>query len=236
MAMPRTDSMERFMDKVLPEPMTGCWLWAGAVSWNGYGKFSERVGPGRNDFVTAIAHRWIMEQEYGPIPPGLQVDHICRVRCCVNPRHLRMVSARENLLALGSLSPTKRLADRTHCKNGHEFIPANTRMINGVRVCKTCDRERSLRYYYERKEQKGRVSYIGMKPPLYEGQIQIRNAVNSPQGRQRNAPILNMSAPPEGPIDNSMEAPIPDSVQIDSYKPGTWTINSNGGRARRRRG
>ena len=74
-----------------------------------------------------------------------------------------------------------------------------------------------------------------MKPPLYEGQIAIRNAVNSPTGRQRNAPILNMSAPPEGPIDNSMEKPIPDSVQLDSFKPGTWTINSNGGKARTRK-
>lgn len=103
-----------------------CWLWTGLVQSNGYGVFNVAGRPQR-------AHRVSYEMHVGPIPPGLQIDHLCRVRKCVNPAHLEPVTAREN----------SRRAMRTHCVNGHEFTSENTYMNGGKRYCRTCRRDRN---------------------------------------------------------------------------------------------
>lgn len=94
--MPPTNSLERFMARVSPEPMSGCWLWTGPVSHNGYGTVS--LG-GR----TYRAHRISYELHVNTIPEGLHIDHLCKVRCCVNPTHLDPVTQVEN----NHRSPTK---------------------------------------------------------------------------------------------------------------------------------
>jgi hypothetical protein len=68
-----------------------CWLWRGALDGQGYGQLKA---PGN---TTVRAHRWVYEQLVGPIPDGLQLDHLCRVIICVNPDHLDPVTQAENV-------------------------------------------------------------------------------------------------------------------------------------------
>ena len=70
-----------------------CWLWTGCINSDGYAKF----GIGGRDGKMVSAHRWAYEHYVGPIPSGLQIDHLCRVRHCVNPMHLEPVTASENV-------------------------------------------------------------------------------------------------------------------------------------------
>jgi hypothetical protein len=80
---------DRFIQKYVPEPNTGCWLWTGYVDRHGYGQFKGAK--------QGSAHRWSYEYHAGPIPEGLQLDHLCRVRSCVNPAHLEPVTCRVNV-------------------------------------------------------------------------------------------------------------------------------------------
>lgn len=72
--------------------VSGCWNWVGGQSSDGYGVWSLRGA------VTRRAHRIMYERHKGPIPQGLQLDHLCRNRLCVNPDHLEPVTNRENIL------------------------------------------------------------------------------------------------------------------------------------------
>jgi hypothetical protein len=173
------------------DPNTGCWLWSGALNEFGYGiTGSKRWG--------YLAHRASYARFVGPIPEGLELDHLCRVRRCINPDHLEPVTHRENVWRSAScvLTPDDVIAIRlsadtipelaerygvapvaisqaqsglswagvpmpegavksitprrrpTHCKHGHEFTPANTRVeAGGKRKCRACcaDRERRAR-------------------------------------------------------------------------------------------
>lgn len=84
------DSLERFWSYVdRSKTEDGCWLWNGHRESNGYGRF-------RHDGRRSGAHRFAYEAEVGPIPDGLTIDHLCRVRHCVNPAHLEAVTSREN--------------------------------------------------------------------------------------------------------------------------------------------
>jgi hypothetical protein len=85
---------ERFDHYVSSEPNTGCWLWLGGEARNGYSLFHVRQPDG--SFKRSIAHRWSYEHFIGPIPEGLELDHKCRNRWCVNPEHLEPVTHYEN--------------------------------------------------------------------------------------------------------------------------------------------
>ncbi len=94
--IPKTP-VERFEAKWTPVTESGCWLWLASTNHNGYGQFMFNK-------TMVRAHRFAYELYRGPIPVGLQIDHLCRVRCCVNPWHMEPVTNRENSLRNGSAS------------------------------------------------------------------------------------------------------------------------------------
>jgi len=125
------DDLIRFWDKVVIAN-DGCWLWTGAVNSNGYAHFYVPNTPSR----PVCAHAWIWQLFNGPVPSGLEIDHLCRVRRCVNPAHLETISHRLNVLR--GTAPPAICARQTHCKNGHEFTADNTRYDQGKRRCRVC--------------------------------------------------------------------------------------------------
>lgn len=132
----RGSRKERLLAKVEVDPETGCWLWTGARDHSGYGQFAWT-----SDLIKR-AHRAAYELLIGPIPEGLPLDHLCRVRLCVNPEHLEPVTVAEN---------TRRglPATKTECVNGHPYDEGNTYLRkgrDGSRDCRACGRERSRRY------------------------------------------------------------------------------------------
>lgn len=110
---------------------TGCLEWQGVRSRTGYGY----IGSGGRGQRTLWVHRVAYELAYGPIPEGLVIDHLCRVRHCVNAEHLEAVTAKENLRrGIGHGS-------ETHCPQGHEYTPANTYTDKkNRRSCNACRR------------------------------------------------------------------------------------------------
>ena len=124
---------DRFWAKVQKsDDPDGCWLWTAGKVPNGYGSFFLNS-------KTVYAHRVAYELVKGPIPEGLQIDHLCRVRNCVNPDHLEAVTCRENLMR-GECAASRK-SKQTHCKRGHAFTPENTYVNSrGHRACKACHR------------------------------------------------------------------------------------------------
>lgn len=124
---------ERFMSFVAQEPNTGCWLWAGSGDKGGYGGFRRSSDNGGK---WERAHRVSYRLFVGPIPEGKILDHLCRVRCCVNPNHLEPVTYQENAQR-GETGINK--ASATHCPNGHPYYGDNLYLSpNGKRGCKKC--------------------------------------------------------------------------------------------------
>jgi hypothetical protein len=121
--------LERIMRHVLPEPNSGCWLWAGSVNVHGYGTVNFRQR-------SALAHRavWILIK--GEPPVGLELDHKCRVRCCVNPDHLEWVTHEENVRR-GCRAEMQRAV--MQCPKGH---PYGVGKPGHYRKCLPCEAER----------------------------------------------------------------------------------------------
>lgn len=138
---------QRFWEKASVRA-NGCWEWTGSTNYEGYGFYRL---PGK----TVTAHRIVFLSLVGPIPDGLQLDHVCHTndsmcaggptcphRRCVNPMHLEPVTVRENTLR--GLGVGAKAAKRTHCPAGHPYGGDNLHLTpRGYRVCKTCNRERS---------------------------------------------------------------------------------------------
>jgi hypothetical protein len=125
---------QRFMEKI--DYADDCWLWTAKCNNRGYGMFGMggKMRP---------AHRVAYELWIGLIPEGLDIDHLCAVRHCVNPSHLEAVTHRENLLRGSGFAAVN--AAKTHCPHGHEYTPENTYHnpnVNGGRICRTCKRAR----------------------------------------------------------------------------------------------
>lgn len=122
--------------------VSGCWEWTGSITESGYGRFALHG-------KTVRAHRYVYELLVGPIPEGLQLDHLChtndltcvggpacRHRRCVNPAHLEPVSHLENMRRGQTGSANK---NKTHCVNNHPYDEANTgRTPEGWRYCRKC--------------------------------------------------------------------------------------------------
>lgn len=130
------NALERFEKHCMPEPMSGCLLWIGALYGTGYAQFWYQGKLIRG-------HRWYWEYFHGPIPSGLELDHICRVRSCVNLHHLQAVPKYVNMSR--GFGPTAINKRKTHCLRGHEYTPENTYFRSaryghraGNRECKAC--------------------------------------------------------------------------------------------------
>lgn len=127
---------ERFWAKVdTSAGPDACWLWTSHTR-NGYGQF-------KLDRRQTPAHRWAYEAMIGPIPKGLQLDHLCRVRNCVNPKHLEPVTHQENIRR-GMAGA--HWAAKTHCPQGHPYSGENLYVTPGEkrrRMCRECMRNRT---------------------------------------------------------------------------------------------
>jgi HNH endonuclease len=121
---------ERVFEKV--EPTLFCWVWHGAIcKKTGYGK----VGLGRRSDGVGLVHRVVYELLVGPVPDGLDLDHLCRNRACCNPDHLEPVTRKVNV-ARGLHAKGWR-DSITECPRGHTYDYHNGRQ----RICRTCHRE-----------------------------------------------------------------------------------------------
>lgn len=122
----------RFMAQIV-EQDDGCWLWMGPRQRKNGVQYGCTRYAGRNE----AAHRVAWRLFRGPIPAGLQIDHLCRVTRCVNPLHLEPVTQRENILRGVGLAAVN--ARKTECIRGHQFTPENTIVhCGGKRACRTC--------------------------------------------------------------------------------------------------
>lgn len=124
---------ERFWSKVMPEPNSGCYLWYAGTDSCGYGTFS--VGRSKR---SAHIVAWLLSGK--ELVDGLELDHKCRVRCCVNPDHLELVTHIENVRR-GNLGKFRR--EKTVCPKGHPYKGENLLIYNGKRYCRICTSVRS---------------------------------------------------------------------------------------------
>ena len=126
--------VERFWSRVDIASPDACWLWNAYVTPRGYGQVGAPVAGERQ------AHRVAYALSVGPIPDGLTIDHLCRVKLCCNPAHLESVTAAEN---------HRRWAETlTTCPHGHAKTPENTYVTaRGFRQCRECRRLSQVRYY-----------------------------------------------------------------------------------------
>ena len=138
---------ERFW-KFVRKDDDGCWRWTSAVSPR-YGVFW--VGGSKRSMY---AHRYAYELLVGPIPEGLQIDHLCENRLCVNPAHLEPTDGRTNTLR-ASHAPAAINAAKTHCAKGHPFDGDNLVMRGSRRRCRTCERTRARLNARTRRAQRG---------------------------------------------------------------------------------
>lgn len=145
---------EKFWSRV--DRTEGCWLWTGPTS-NGYGKEGQQW-----------AHRIAYTLARGPIATGMQIDHLCRVRPCVNPDHLQVVTQAENL--------RRGKAQITSCPQGHPYDEANTyRNDMGHRLCRACHRERAGAAHRRRRGEAYKPLRALSQPEIAEA-MQMRSA------------------------------------------------------------
>lgn len=140
MAISVVADIERFRQSVKITD-SGCWLWQKAVTHDGYGQIG--VGSRKDhSFRLAYVHVWAFEVLKGPVPEGLELDHLCRNRRCANPDHLEPVTHQENVARGRSANRSKFSCIAGHALEGDNLYVTPT----GKRMCKECRRRRSREY------------------------------------------------------------------------------------------
>ena len=122
----------RLAEKIEVDPITGCWLWRAFCDEKGYARLCLRFRDRKETKAYRVTYRLFK----GDLPPGLEPDHLCRVRSCINPAHLEAVTHAVNNARSNSASALA--ARKTHCAHGHEFSEANTYCWRGHRKCRPC--------------------------------------------------------------------------------------------------
>lgn len=136
--MVKPEELLNFFMKV-EKSKTGCWLWTGTKTKDGYGSINFRRKSSRAHRISHLLFK-------GEIPPGLTIDHLCRVRSCVNPKHLEAVTLQVNC-SRGDFKTNSHHAKKTHCPSGHPYDEANTLRVllptgKFGRKCRACLRFR----------------------------------------------------------------------------------------------
>ena len=125
--MPKNTVRDILLFYVDKQSQLPCWIWIGAITHNGYPKATF-------NYETCLVHQVIYKHFKGPIPEGLEIDHVCRNKLCVNPEHLEAITHKENV--------ARYAATITHCKKGHPLSGDNLYLTpDERRNCKTCRRE-----------------------------------------------------------------------------------------------
>lgn len=119
-----------------------CWFYAGYIAKNGYGMLHNIESR-----KTLYAHRFVYENLVGHIPDGLELDHLCRNRSCINPDHLEPVTRAENVRRglAGEITAARQRA-KTSCPQGHPYDAENTYIWRNRRDCRICRREARRKY------------------------------------------------------------------------------------------
>lgn len=148
MIQPSPKFVRRVLDKVrLPIESDGRWEWTAAHSRRGYAQFQAASYQNRG------AHVVLYELLVGPVPDGLELDHICRNHGCVNPFHLEAVTHKINLLR--GKAPAAINARKTHGDCGHPLFGENLYLWRGRRECLTCRRAKGRLIAAKRRVRKG---------------------------------------------------------------------------------
>ncbi|MBS69355.1 MAG: hypothetical protein CMK98_13615 [Pseudomonas sp.] len=133
--------MNRYGDASAYRPELGpCWIWTAYIRPDGYGSFVTDTRAISHE--VSLAHRFSYELHFGPIPDGFDIDHLCRVRSCVNPAHLEAVTHAVNCRRgiAGAVNGDRQRA-KTHCPRGHEYNQENTYISRkSARECRRCRR------------------------------------------------------------------------------------------------
>lgn len=180
----------RFWSKISPDPESGCWRWVGGLGPHGYGKYwSEGKTKGQ-------AHKMVYEKLVGPVPEGLELDHLCRVRCCVNPDHLEPVTHAENirrspLIAQAFSARVEEQKAITHCPQGHEYTEENTkRDKRGCRLCRICQRAAQAKWAEANREKLrlAAAEYRAANPELHRERCKASYHKNKARKRASKEP------------------------------------------------
>src|SRR6266850_7192766 len=127
-----------------------CWIWTGKKKTSGYGTYMVRRADNYRKFKEFVVHRLIYLLLVGPIPKNKELDHLCRVRLCCNPKHVEAVTHQVNNNR--GFGPSGINSRKRFCKRGHEFTPKNTCYLMNPgrkRRCRTCWRDYMAKYYLE---------------------------------------------------------------------------------------
>ncbi len=151
------NTIQSILSRAVPQE-NGCWEWQGAKTSAGYGNVKYQ---GKAQCVHVV----VFEAIKGPVPEGLEIDHLCHTkactvpqreclhRLCCNPAHLEPVPHRVNVLRGTAGEKIARISrNKTHCPKGHPYDEANTgRTHQGHRFCLECKRSQGRGYYHKRK-------------------------------------------------------------------------------------
>ena len=151
-------AIRRFKERIMPEPMSGCILWLGEIDPNGYGTHNRRS-------KTFKAHKFSYELYKGPVPKGLELDHLCRVRSCVNPDHLEPVTKAENIRRSHKFPRLNKTA--TQCAYGHSYLDDTVKLRfdgrnKGGRRCLICTKIQNKKRSEKRTEMRDAARGIKM--------------------------------------------------------------------------